>query len=67
MQVGSGPQATALDAATRTLYEVNGNDGTVSVINVARCNRIITSGCGQTPPTVQVGSGPVSLAVDQRH
>ncbi len=65
MPVGNGPQATALDVATRTLYEANVNDGTVSVINVAKCNRAITSGCGQSPPTVQVGSGPVSLAVDQ--
>ena len=62
--VGNAPQATALDPATHTLYEANGNDNTLSVINSATCNAIITISCGQTPPTVQTGSGPVSLAVD---
>jgi YVTN family beta-propeller protein len=63
--VGNSPQATALDPATHTLYEANGNDNTLSVINTATCNAVITISCGQTPPTVQTGSGPVSLAVDQ--
>src|SRR5271165_1249976 len=57
--VGNVPQAAALDSATRTLYVANGNDGTVSVINAATCNATVTFSCGQTPPTVQVGSGPV--------
>jgi YVTN family beta-propeller protein len=63
--VGNGPQTTALDPATHTLYEVNGNDNTLSVIDTATCNAIITISCGETPPTVQTGSGPVSVAVDQ--
>jgi YVTN family beta-propeller protein len=62
---GASPQDTAVDAATHTLYVTNGNDGRVSVINAATCNATVTSGCGQTAPTVQVGGGPVALAVDQ--
>lgn len=30
--------------------------------NGAICNATITTGCGQTPPTVTVGFGPASIA-----
>ncbi|MGO8960934.1 MAG: YncE family protein [Streptosporangiaceae bacterium] len=63
--VGNGPVFTALNPATRTLYVANIDDNTVSVINTATCNAAVTSGCGQTPPTVQTGSGPVAIAIDQ--
>ena len=62
--VGNGAAFTALNPATHTLYVANINDNTVSVINTATCNTIIISGCGQVPPTVQTGSGPVAIAVD---
>ena len=64
--VGGNPVAVAVDNATDTVYVGNGNDGTVSVINGATCNAIHVSGCGQTAPTITVGSGPVDDAVDQR-
>ena len=64
--VGGNPVAVAVDNATDTVYVGNGNDGTVSVINEATCNAIHVSGCGQTPPTITVGPGPVDDAVDQR-
>jgi YVTN family beta-propeller protein len=63
--VGNGAVFTALNPATHTLYVANMDDNTVSVINTATCNTIISSGCGQVPPTVQVGSGPIAIAVDQ--
>jgi DNA-binding beta-propeller fold protein YncE len=63
--VGSGPDALAIDRANGTLYVANGNETSVSVVNTATCNAKNTSGCGQTPPTVQVGSGPSAIAVDQ--
>jgi YVTN family beta-propeller protein len=62
---GNNPQATALDTATQTLYVANFNDGTVSVINAAACNATVTSGCSKTAPTVQVGSGPVAVSLNQ--
>ena len=63
--VGGNPVAVAVDQATHTAYVGNGNDGTVSVINTATCNTSVTTGCGQTTPTVAVGPGPVDDVVDQ--
>jgi YVTN family beta-propeller protein len=65
IKVGSGPDGVAVDQATDTVYVTNGGGNTVSVINGATCNATITSGCGQTPPTITVGNGPVGIAVDQ--
>jgi DNA-binding beta-propeller fold protein YncE len=60
------PAGVAIDQATDTIYVAdlqNGEaPGTVSVINGAICNATITTGCGQTPPTVRVGFGPASIA-----
>ena len=57
-----------IDQATDTIYVAdlqNGEgSGTVSVINGATCNATITTGCGQTPPTVTVGFGPFGIAFD---
>jgi DNA-binding beta-propeller fold protein YncE len=38
---------------------------TVSVIDGATCNGTVGTGCDSTPPIVTVGSGAVSVAVDQ--
>ena len=50
------PAGVAIDQVTDTIYVAdlqNGEgSGTVSVINGAICNATITTGCGQTPPTV---------------
>ena len=58
IKVGSGAFWAAVDQATDTVYVANNNDGTVSVINGARCNAQVTSGCGSTPPTVTTGAKP---------
>ena len=63
--VGSFPEGVAVNQATETIYVGNGGDDTVSVINGAICNATITSGCGQSPPTVAVGRFPGSLVVDE--
>jgi DNA-binding beta-propeller fold protein YncE len=62
--VGSGASWAALDEASHTVYVTNANDGTVSVINGARCNARVPSGCGRTWPTVTAGAVPGFVAVD---
>ena len=62
--VGNGPSTIAIDRATDTGYVTNNSDNTVSVFNGAICNAQVTSGCGQTPATVPVGSGPIGIFAD---
>ena len=64
--VGGGPFAIAVDQASNTVYVPSNNNGTVSVINGARCNARVTSGCRHTPPTVTTGAGPQFVAIDHR-
>jgi DNA-binding beta-propeller fold protein YncE len=64
VKVGSGPFALAVDQATDTVYVANNNDGTVSVIDGARCNARVTSGCARPPLAVTTGAGPSFVAVD---
>jgi YVTN family beta-propeller protein len=63
--VGNCPAGLAVNHATSTLYVANACDNTVSVINMAACNAKVTTGCGQTPPTITVGNGPIPVAVNQ--
>jgi DNA-binding beta-propeller fold protein YncE len=64
-QVGSGPVGIAVDQATDTIYVVNSNSNTVSVINGATCNAQHAPGCTHTPPAVSAGSNPADVEVDQ--
>jgi YVTN family beta-propeller protein len=64
--VGDGPVAIAVDQVTDTIYVVNSDSNTVSVINGATCNAQDTSGCGHLPPVVRVGNNPVDVAVNQQ-
>ena len=61
--VGSGPLAATVDDRTDTIYTANGS-GTVSVIDGARCNAEVTSGCDTPVATIQVGGFPVAAALD---
>ena len=63
---GSNEQGVgfAIDQAAKTLYVANWSDNTLSMIDKATCNAAITSGCSQTPATVNVGSGPNAIAVN---
>jgi DNA-binding beta-propeller fold protein YncE len=65
VKVGSNPQWVAVDQATNTVYVANYNDGTVSVINGARCNGTVGAGCGHTPPTVGTGAGQAYIGIDK--
>jgi DNA-binding beta-propeller fold protein YncE len=62
--VGNEPSTLTVDQAHHTVYVTNVNDNTVSVINGATCNGRVTSGCGQTPATVPVGSFPIGVFAD---
>ena len=63
--VGGGPFGIAVDQASDTVYVPSNNDGTVSVINGARCNARTRAGCGRTPPAVTTGAGAQFVAADQ--
>lgn len=60
------PGAAAVDEATDTVYEVAEGPalGRLYVIDGARCNAAVTSGCARTPASVAVGSGPIDVAVN---
>jgi len=62
--VGDLPSGIAIDQQTDTVYVANDGDNTVSVFNGAICNAADTAGCNQTPATVPVGLGPVTLFAD---
>jgi DNA-binding beta-propeller fold protein YncE len=68
VKVGKFPVAAALNPATRTLYVANLGGGSVSVINVAACNALTTSGCGQPARTVKDNASPswidINIATD---
>jgi DNA-binding beta-propeller fold protein YncE len=63
-----GPIGVDVDIATDTVYTANGANelnNTVSVIDGATCNAGQSSGCGQTPTKVTVGTSPQWDVVDQ--
>jgi DNA-binding beta-propeller fold protein YncE len=65
VQVGFNPVGVAVDQATDTIYVANFNSKTVSVINGATCNARYASECSQAAATVQAGSEPTDVGVDQ--
>ena len=69
ISVGFASGGLAVNQDTNTIYVSNrgpsGHGHTVSVINGATCNGQVSSGCGLTAPTVKVGEGPGTPAVDQ--
>jgi DNA-binding beta-propeller fold protein YncE len=60
--IGSSPIWIAENAATHTVYAVNEEDMSVSVIDAASCNATETAGCRQTPPALAIG-GKTSVVV----
>jgi YVTN family beta-propeller protein len=63
-QVGHFAQDLRVNRRTDTVYIVNDQDGTVSVINGATCNATDQAGCSDQH-TISVGSGPFALAIDE--
>ncbi len=55
--------AGAVDAATRTLYVASPSHG-IYVVDIAKCNDLFTTGCGQHPAIVKDDRGPGQLDVD---
>jgi YVTN family beta-propeller protein len=62
--VGGSPDGATIDDASHTLYVIYAGPslGAVAMIDTAKCNRIVITGCSQTPATVQAGSGPIWVA-----
>ena len=59
IHTGEDPESVTLNPRTQTLYTANQVTGNVSVINAARCNATITSGCRKPPPAITLpGPGP---------
>lgn len=69
IRLASSPTGSVLDAATHTLFvptlstlQVPDAPGALSIINTARCNAIVATGCDQIPARVTTGSGPIDVA-----
>jgi DNA-binding beta-propeller fold protein YncE len=62
--VGFGPTAIPFDDANRSVVVANIEDTSVSVINAATCNAIISYGCDRAQPKVAVGRAPLAVAID---
>ena len=58
----------AVDETTHTVYVPFGGAESaleyVAMINGSTCNATVTSGCGNTPPMVQVGNHPSEIVLD---
>jgi DNA-binding beta-propeller fold protein YncE len=64
-QLGGAPQALLTDGATGTIYAANFVDGTVSVIDAARCDASHTRRCRHPAPTAPVGPFPTGAVVNR--
>ena len=65
MNVGSGPNAIALNPATHTIYTATITDWTVSAVDAASCNAVTTTGCSSQPAgSLRTGRAPQNLTVD---
>jgi DNA-binding beta-propeller fold protein YncE len=62
--VGFGSFGIAFDPANRTIVVTNIEDTSVSVIDAATCNAVVSSSCGAAQPKLAVGRAPSAAAVD---
>ena len=58
---GAEPESDVLDQQTQTLYAANEIDNDVSVIDAAKCNAEVTSGCRQAPTALPVPEGDFTV------
>jgi YVTN family beta-propeller protein len=63
IHTGEDPESVDVNTATQTVYTANQVSNDVSVIDAARCNATITSGCRQPPPAIAL-TGPGASAAD---
>ncbi|MGO9789906.1 MAG: YncE family protein [Solirubrobacteraceae bacterium] len=61
---GFGVENVAIDPSTDAVYAANTYDASVSVINGATCNRLITYGCSRVPPELATGDYPRTITLD---
>jgi DNA-binding beta-propeller fold protein YncE len=64
IHLGGQPFGIAVDSATNTVYVTNAATSSVMLFDAATCNATDTSGCGQTPIVVPLGTFPPNLAID---
>ncbi len=62
---GPGARGIAINEATNTVYVANTVANTVSVIDGARCNATVHTGCGRRAAVAPVGVSPRRVAVDE--
>jgi YVTN family beta-propeller protein len=62
--VGFGPYGIAFNPANRTVVVTNQEDTSISVIDAATCNAVVSSSCGSAQPELAVGRAPFAVAVD---
>jgi DNA-binding beta-propeller fold protein YncE len=62
--VGFGPAGIAFDPANRTVAVTSIEDTSVSVINAATCNAIVTTSCHGVQPRSPVGRAPGAVTID---
>ena len=62
--VAGSPGGAVVDQRSHTVYViyVGASLGGVALIDGARCNGQVQTGCAQAPGVVQAGSGPISVA-----
>ena len=65
MATGRSPLLAAVDTSTGIVYVTDFSSAGVSILDGARCNASLTSGCGAPPREQAVGSQPFGLAINQ--
>ena len=65
VRVGFGPVDIIFDPADRSVVVANIEDTSISVINAASCNAIISFGCRRPQPKFPAGRGPSAVTIDQ--
>jgi DNA-binding beta-propeller fold protein YncE len=63
IHTGTDPEGIVFDTHTQTLYTADEVGDDVSVIDAARCNATVTSGCRRPPPAIPL-PGPGALTAD---
>jgi DNA-binding beta-propeller fold protein YncE len=66
MATGVAPLQVAADTRTGILYVTDAGSAAVTILNGARCNATVTTGCGAAPGKQPVGSQPFGLAINPR-
>lgn len=62
---GADPFSVAAEPATHTLYVGNFGSPTISLIDTATCNTVVSSGCRPRRPAITLRGAAYGLAVDQ--